>query len=509
VLLSESLHSGIALACALALLLIEVRRDRRARPGRAACLLLAEALLAVGVLFAVEGAFFIAAEPLGEEWAASCRQAFAAARWLAAGLFLAALVNRLLLVPLEVRTERAVPLVVRRFLVLFLLALTGCGALMFVYDQKLTGLLATSGILAMIIGLAVQMNISNLFSGIVVFFERPFRVGDWIQITARQGTDVCVGKIIDVTWRTTRVETKDHSVLCIPNSVAAESVVCNHAYPDNVCRERACVRIAPDRSPDEVEKLLLDGCLRSAGVLAEPPPVSRMVKVSEGLAEYELLYFYRDFGTLEDVRREVWRNVWWHLTHAGINLDTRPLDIHVRNIDGRPAATSEYQALRGVEVFRPFSSEALEELARRLHRHRYAPGEAIVEQGGRCDSMFVILEGCVGVEVAQEGAAAVEVARMGVPEVFGEMALLTGEPRRATVRALTRSELLEITKADITPLLESHPEAMRQLADIMAQRKLASAESLAGQAQKPRVTPDNLLQTISNFLGLRGARRTG
>src|SRR5262249_25684075 len=162
------------------------------------------------------------------------------------------------------------------------------------------------------------------------------------------------------------------------------------------------------------------------------------------------LYFYRDYANRKKVRRVVWRNLWWHLSYAGINLDTRPLDIVVerREMD-RAGRNGAFEALRRVEVFRPFPDEAVGGLSRSLRRHQFDPSDTIVQQGQAGSSMFVILEGCVGVSVNDKSGAALEVARLGVPEVFGEMALLTGEARTATVRALTRTVVLEITKEDI------------------------------------------------------------
>ena len=112
-------------------------------------------------------------------------------------------------------------------------------------------------------------------------------------------------------------------------------------------------------------------------------------------------------------------------------------------------------------MFRPFPDESLADLCQKLPRHEFAAGDAIVEKGETGDSMFVVVEGCVAVFVPGKDGQPVEVARLGVPDVFGEMALLTGEPRGATVRAPTNTVVLEITKEDIMPLFDRQPEVMR------------------------------------------------
>ncbi|OQW95276.1 MAG: hypothetical protein BWK79_03015, partial [Beggiatoa sp. IS2] len=122
--------------------------------------------------------------------------------------------------PLEKKSNRNVPRIVRRFISSTIYIITILGIVAFVYDQRLTSLLATSGVIAMIIGLAIQINISNIFSGIAINIEHPFRVGDWVTIGKFEE-----GRVLDVTWRTTRIMTRMGCVLSIPNSVASESII--------------------------------------------------------------------------------------------------------------------------------------------------------------------------------------------------------------------------------------------------------------------------------------------
>jgi len=476
----------LTLACVVAVCAIEWRYRRHPTAALAVTvgLLAAETLLLVTLLLTSERACYEAlGDALSPALSVQVERLFATAGWLVGGLLVYTAINRFLFIPVEVRTERPIPSVVRRFIILMLLAVAVCGGLSFVYDRQLTGILATSGIIAMVIGLAVQMNISNLFAGLAIHFERPFRVGDWILVTPPRGSAIAEGQVIDMTWRTTRVRTKDCSILCIPNSLAAESVVCNYSLPDPMCRSKAVIKISAAHPPDKVEKLLVDAALHAQGVLPEPQPTSRIRQVvPDGDAEYELIFYYRDIVNESATRRNVLRNVWRHLRNAGIGLDVPPERMLRRREDGGSARRNgEFEAVRAVEVFRPFTDESLADLCQKLPRHEFAAGDAIVEKGEAGDSMFVVLEGCVAVFVPGKDAQPVEVARLGVPDVFGEMALLTGEPRGATVRALTNTVVLEITKEDIMPLFDRQPEVMRQLAEIMALRKLAS-EKLVDRA---------------------------
>src|SRR5262249_20406985 len=162
-------------------------------------------------------------------------------------------------------------------------------------------------------------------------------------------------------------------------SVASESVVCNYAYPEEVCREKLSIMISPAHTPDEVEKLLVDAAIHSAGVLSDPKPEGRFLGVSAGLAGYDLLYCYSDFANRRRVSGAVWRNIGWHLSYGGINLDPRPLDIVYEHRGSETTSRNgEFEALRKVEVFRPFPDEVVGGLTRSLRRHQFDPSETIV-----------------------------------------------------------------------------------------------------------------------------------
>jgi branched-chain amino acid transport system substrate-binding protein len=142
--------------------------------------------------------------------------------WIIPAISLTQAIEKFIWIPLELKTDHKIPTVVRRFLNFLIYLLTIFSIIAFVYDQKITSLLATSGVVAMIIGLAIQVNISNVFSGIAINIERPFRVGDWVKIGNLEE-----GRVVDVTWRTTRLSTRAGIVLSVPNSVASEASIHN------------------------------------------------------------------------------------------------------------------------------------------------------------------------------------------------------------------------------------------------------------------------------------------
>ena len=239
--------------------------------------------------------------------------------WVIPAVFIVMSIERFIWIPLEERTERAVPTLVRRMLYFLVYLVTFFGILAFVFNQKLTGLLATSGMFAMIIGLAIQINISNIFSGIALSVERPFRIGDWIKVGDNEG------KVIDMTWRTTRIETLSHTVLSIPNSAASDSVVENCYYPDNTYWRNLIVNIDPIHTPERVEKLLNDAVI---SVEDELTPFVKFAGVSEWSANYSVGFTGKDHSKRFIHERAVWEKIWKNLKQAGIEFAIKDREKH-------------------------------------------------------------------------------------------------------------------------------------------------------------------------------------
>jgi len=244
--------------------------------------------------------------------------------WIASAFLLCRAVNCFAWMPLEDRTGRKIPIFLRRFVRFIIYLLAMIGIIAFVFGQKVTSLLATSGVFAMVIGLAVQINISNVFSGIAINMERPFRLGDWIEIGEMED-----GEVIDITWRATRVKTRDGCVLSIPNSTASESVIKNYHYPDDIYELWFPVYVDPVRPPEQVERILLDAAFSVDIILKEPCPIARLNGgLNEWAAKYYLIVCVKDRAKKNTHNDIIWKSILTHLHSAGIS-PARRQEIHL------------------------------------------------------------------------------------------------------------------------------------------------------------------------------------
>jgi len=235
--------------------------------------------------------------------------------WIVPSILLCLAIKRFIWKPLEVRTGQIVPDIVVSCVNFFIYLLTFFGIIAFVFDQKITSLLATSGIFAMIIGLAVQINISNFFSGIALNIETPFKIGDWVKIGSHEE-----GKVIDITWRTTRLQTIDDSIVSLPNSMVSESLIHNYHYPTNVYRSWFIIHIDTTIPPERVKGILIQTLSKIDCICDTPSPTCYFKGISEWSARYLVSFSIKDYSTRLHTIEAVWTNVWHSLQKEDINF---------------------------------------------------------------------------------------------------------------------------------------------------------------------------------------------
>lgn len=255
-------------------------------------------------------------------------RAFEVLWWLVPAILIDAAVTRFVWRPAEQRTGNSVPTILRYFISFLIYTLAAFGIIAFVYDYRLTGLLATSGVLAMIIGLAVQLNITNIFAGVALNLERPFRIGDWILIHggSPDPDDGVIGRVVDINWRTTRLVTADDTEIVIPNGVISEKTITNFMSPQEMSRFELSFTVDQRVAPERVIAVMTEA-LRSVvgadkeGPLAEPAPSVRIRRATENGIEYVVRYrlIPREVSP-QAGRHTVNAAIIRHLRDAGIEL---------------------------------------------------------------------------------------------------------------------------------------------------------------------------------------------
>jgi CRP-like cAMP-binding protein len=348
----------------------------------------------------------------------------------------------------------------------------------FVYGIQIPGLLAGSGIVAVILGLAMQDTLGNIIAGIAIHFEKPFRPGDWLIIEDRHA------EVMEVNWRATRLRTNDNIYLDIPNNQLAKQIITNLNYPTRLHAMRLTVRLGVQVPPNEAKDALYRAASRAEGILAEPPPKVFLTTFADSALVYEVKFWMEDHARYNEAVDTIRTNIWYELQRCQIKI---PYPIRTLCFDTSPETSSSLlparELLRQQPLFQCLDEQHLNTLLSGAQLYRFGRGEKLIEQDAEGDSMFVLLRGDAGVYVRANGQIT-RVAGLRAGDCFGEMSLLTGEKRRATVRAITDCEVIEIEKPSLAAMFQKQPELMRRLSELLAKRHMENEETLNQQASK-------------------------
>ena len=242
--------------------------------------------------------------------------------WIMPARLLGIAMERFVWLPLEDHTERNIPNVVRVFGSVVIYSFASFGVIAFVYEQQLTSLLASTGLLAMIIGLAIQANISNIFSGIVINMERPFNVGDWIKIA-----EMDEGRVVDITWRTTRIKTRDGYVISVPNGQVSEAYIHNFDSFDYI-RLELPLQLDACHPPEPTAKIMEVGLNAAEDILDEPEREVRFKGIEwcnfAWIATYEIQFWIDNYGAKEGISEGVLEKIYHELRKHGIAPSSVP-----------------------------------------------------------------------------------------------------------------------------------------------------------------------------------------
>lgn len=330
--------------------------------------------------------------------------------------------------------------------------------------------LAGSAVVGAVVGLALQETLGNLFAGLALHTEAPFQVGDWVRLGEREG------RVEQVSWRAMRLRTWYGDTLTIPNNEAARHSILNFSQPRQPHSRAVTIGVNYHTPPNKVISVL-SNLLDQIPLPSEPAPVIRVVGYHDFTIQYEIRYFLSDYDEYRQIEGEIYRLIWYHFRRHGIAIPFPIRDVYLHQADGgegprEQAETRLMRALRGIDLFRPLSDEELRLAASGFRQLHYAAGERLIEEGGTGEGFFVIDRGEVEVS-KQIGAKRRTLARLMEGQFFGEMALLTGEPRSATVVALTDVDVFTIDKTGFHDVLVKNPAIAVDISAILSERQEA------------------------------------
>lgn len=375
------------------------------------------------------------------------------------------------------------------------------------YGAQVDAFLTGSGIVAVVFGFAMQETLANIISGVALQIGKPFKVGDWLVI--ENASNPIRAEVVELNWRSTKLRTNDDVYIDIPNKTITSSTVTNLSYPTRTHANRLRVGFEYDTPPNVVREIIRRAAAAADGVLPHPPVKVFLKDFADSAIVYEIKYSLDDEGRLSDIENEIRTNLWYEARRAGVHIPYPIRMVHLRRDKQGPTPLPERarNILRRHEMLAPLNEAQQQELLSQVSSQRFGRGEHIIHQGAPGSSMFIILEGDADVFVNTSGQD-LHVATLREGDAFGEMCLLTGEPRTADVIARTDCEVWELRRSLIQPLIHENVGLADRLSKMLAKRKMHNENLVASfvppavQEEKTEEYARSLLQKISAFFEL-------
>ncbi len=372
-------------------------------------------------------------------------------------------------------------------------------------------ILTTSAILTAVIGLALQDTIGNLMAGITLSLESSFNIGDWIRLD-----DKTVGRVVEMRWRSTVLKTKNSDLLVVPNSALTKGVITTFNQDGLENRRWVYFHVHLRHPPNVVEATVMAALTEVPNVSAQTPPDCILYGIEDGVHRFAVRYRLIDFLPDDPTDSAVRKRIWYALSRAhiemawpGRNLQMLPATRAHRRRRHRRELTEEERihrraALSKVDFFKPIADADRERIISGMRHRLYAKGETIVRAGAEGHDLYIICAGDAEVTVSLDHLKE-QVATLTAGQFFGEMSLMTGAPRRATVTAKTDVDCYVFDRHLFLDVLQCNPDVGREVTHLFADREAdldAKRHGLTIEAAKARSEHIEFRRRLLSMLGL-------
>ena len=374
-------------------------------------------------------------------------------------------------------------------------------------------LVTTSAVITAIIAFAMQDTLGNILGGIAIELDNSIALGDWIKV------DDVVGRVTDIRWRSTSVQTRNWETVIIPNGVLMKTkfqVLGRREGEPVQWRRWIYFAIDPGIQPGRiivtVENALRDTEINNVAHI--PSPNCVLMSFEEGNLHYAVRYWLTDLAHDDATDSVVRQHVYTALQRAGIRLSEPEQTVHLVEEDERHAEMVQARelarrlhSLKVVGLFAKLTEEELKSLAESLVYAPFSRGDTMTRQGNVAHWLYILVAGEAEVVLESPDGRNSTVGVLPAGSVFGEMGVMTGAPRTATVVARTDVECYRLDKESFATILKSRPELAEDMTQVLIARRGGLDAVRAGQeaendAARAAREHGELLGKIRHFFGL-------
>jgi small-conductance mechanosensitive channel/CRP-like cAMP-binding protein len=378
-----------------------------------------------------------------------------------------------------------------------------------------TSFVAVSTVAAGVLTFSMQSTLSNVLGGVAIHLDGSVKPGDWVELPDKRQ-----GRVKEIRWRHTVIETRDWDTLIVPNaSLMTGQFAILGKRQGQPLQRRMWVQFNVDHThaPSRVIEVV-ESALRQAPiprVAQTPPPDCICVDLArdhrDSFAVYAVRYWLTDLAADDPANSAIRTRVWSALRRAGIPLARPESTLYLTRKSADDASEIERKrqlgiaTLRQLALFQPLNDDELAELADQLVPAPFLAGETVTRQGAVAHWLYVLRSGTVEIRYKASDGAERHVATLQAPAYFGEMGLMTGEPRWASVVATSEVECFRLDKAAFHAVLERRPQVAESFSRTLAERRtgLLAAQGLeVSAAVREQHDQERILGRIREFFGL-------
>ncbi|MGO7180691.1 mechanosensitive ion channel family protein [Rhizobium brockwellii] len=362
----------------------------------------------------------------------------------------------------------------------------------YVFSLPVRTVIATSGVFAIVLGLALQSTLNDVFSGIALNLNRLLAVGDWVVLDH----DV-QGKVVETNWRSTQFLNKTGDLVVVPNSMLAKSRITNLSVPDMSHGASLSVKMQANAQPKAIADTMHQVLLSSSEILRTPSPSVSILGLSRDCIEVELSFRLPNLLSVAKAKNEIFDLVYRHSIAAGMSLASDPPGEHSENAGGEIDILKRLVDM--APIFANLSGDEKNALVAAAERVVLKEGAVIAKKGSVTTSLMILARGVAVVEDdGDEGR--IEFARLAPGDLLGERGVLLGAEEVADTKALTDVTLYQISRTDVAELVRDRPAIAEDLAALLSVRtKAEQALHEAGQNQAAKTAPDLRMRILRLF----------
>ncbi len=382
----------------------------------------------------------------------------------------------------------------------------------------LSSIVTTSAVITAVLALSLQETLGNILGGVALQLDDSIRVGDWIQVGD------LIGRVVDIRWRSISIETRNWETVVFPNSMLTKrefAILGRRTGEPNQWRRWVWFSIGLDHSPRRVMRVIEEALARAnvPNVAQVPRPNCVTMDINDSVIRYAVRYWLTDLHVDDPTDSAMRSRIFAALKRAGIPLAYPAQNLHVINEDEQKeerqrlrTIDERVQLLRGVLLFRSLDAEELRKLAEQLHYTPFVADDVVTRQGAIAHWLYILVDGSVDVVLESGEGHRRKLARLEPgrdDSYFGEMGLLTGAARSASVVAVTDVECYRLSREGFESVLRERPAIAEEISAIIAERQadLAIAHEQLNEAAHEALTRNRereILRSIRRFFRLEG-----